>query len=93
VVAEPVQNHDPKGNRPRASRSHWGVGGFLGRGIVLVSLLAVLAPLPRYVRRLDPDDLLLWVAAVAWVVGLPVVFWIVLRAARGWLARPKSTRS
>lgn len=66
------------------------VGRWVARAFVAASVVAVLAPARRYVARLDRDEFVLWAAAVAWVVALPVGFVLSLRLVRAWFLRRRA---
>lgn len=67
-----------------------GLGPKIAGGFVLLSVAAALLPMRRYVARLDHDGFVLWAAALAWVLTLPVAFVLALRLLRRWSGRSSS---
>ncbi|RJX34697.1 MAG: hypothetical protein C4525_06495 [Desulfarculus sp.] len=61
-----------------ALRRGWGY--WLPRVLVLIFAASVYLPLPRFLEGLTRDELVLWLARLLWVLGLPLAL-----AAAAWL--------
>jgi hypothetical protein len=72
---------------PGKSAASSGLAAKVAGAFVLLSVVAALLPVRRYVARLSRDEFVLWSAAVAWVLALPVALVAVLRLLRCWLGR------
>lgn len=67
--------------------------GWLARGLVLAFAAAAVLPARGFVAGMDRDALLLWTARLCWVLGVPVVFWCILKGVGWWCARQRSPRN
>ncbi|MCB2188201.1 MAG: hypothetical protein KQJ78_17415 [Deltaproteobacteria bacterium] len=60
------------------------LGYWLPRGLILVIVAAVWLPLPRYAQGLEAREFVVWLARLAWVVGVPLAFGLILWAVWRW---------
>jgi len=66
--------------------------GWLARGLILAFTAAALLPARGFLAGMDRDALLLWTARLCWVLGIPVVFWCILKGVNWWCARQRYPR-
>lgn len=71
-------------SNPKSKR---GFGYWFPRLLVISLVLSVWLNLPKYLHGMDERQYVVWLARVAWVVGVPLIFAVVIGLIGRWRGR------
>jgi len=73
---------------PRRQHFRW-----LPRVLLLAAAASLLTPLPRYLRGLTPEEYVVWLSQLIWVLGLALAVAVLAALGLWWRRRRQKTQA